>query len=231
MARTDIPVESLPPLKTPITLDYRPARPGAELTRCSTRIIAREAPSDWLDALRAPSGPVAVPKLGDLAWLLWGDGDMLYRYRVRVEEIAQPIPAVRVRYLGPPDVIERRQERRSPVNITGRFHIQDSNGEGLELLGTAAVPRPWQTMTRDVGYSSIRFYTPESMGAGVHLATEWDLDSDHMLAWPMVVVRTLPGESVYRAIPGYDVVALWESPLPPAEQTVWRRFCDEQRYG
>lgn len=70
MARPQIPVESLPPLKTTVAVDYRHA--------------------------------------GHEAWPLWGVDDVLYRYHIRIAEIARPIPAVRIRYLSPPDINDAR---------------------------------------------------------------------------------------------------------------------------
>lgn len=85
-------------------------------------------------------------------------------------------------------------------------------------------------MTRDIAYSAVRFYTPEPLDPQTRLETEWDLAAGHVLCAPMVVVRTLPGLSVYRAIPGYDVVARWAPSLPEEVEAGWRRFCDQHRY-
>lgn len=226
--RVIIPDDALPPLKAAVTLDYRPPdRLLDTYTRFTTRVVARDEDGDWLDALRAPSGSIAIPQRGHEAWMLWGSRSVLYRYRVQIEEITDPIPAVRIIYCEPPVKLNRRQQLRSYVNITGRFALipeENSVSEENPL-------RYWRTMTRDVSYWSIRFYVPDSLPSNARLLTEWNLtENSPVFTASMRLLRTRPELSVYRSIPGYNVVAYWDPPLTDEPWDTWRNFCDIHRY-
>ena len=219
-------LEPLPPIQAELTLDYRPPFSDDLYTRYTTRVLRREGGADWLDALRAPTGAVVAPRAGHAAWLLWGEDQVLWRYAVQILEVLQPVPVIRIRYTSAPERINRRQEWRSRAKIPGECSLTP-----LTIADDPVpLPRMWKTMTRDVTYSTLRFYTPEWLEPGRRLDTVWHIEPGTLFQASVIVIHTRQGVSVYRSIPGHDVIARWDPLLTDDALQRWRTVCDRHRH-
>lgn len=197
------------------------------MERFRTRILMREGAADYLDALRSSTGAIVVPEAGKEAYLRWGSSDYLYRFRVRIEEVLQPVPTVRIAYLEAPERVNRRREWRSPAKIGGRFSI--IAWQWTDRGAVASDPYYIRTMSRDISPSAVRFYSPDILRPDTQIIAAWQVGPDYAVEGTMTVLRTLPEPSTFREIAGYDVVALWTPPLQSLDRNLWTATARQHR--
>jgi hypothetical protein len=221
-----IPIDDLPPVKAPVKIEHVPE--NAPMERYSSRIVLRDNAYDYLDALRSSAGDVILSwtLVGSEVYLLWGQDSYLYRYRIIIDEVLDPLPAVRVTYLSPPRRHNRRREWRSNTKIPGKF----TKIEDVQEDGRVETPRPLKTISRNISYSAIRFYSRHSLKSGTRLKVDWQLSDGSRLTGEMRVLRTLTDITVYQGVEGHDVVAVWDPPLEMSQLNLWKAFCDRHRY-
>lgn len=219
----------LPRIKDSVALEYRPEGAEGPFRRYRTRVVAREGRFDFLDAPRSSTGTIVTLPVDGRVFLEWGSGSYVYRFAIRIEEVLDPLPSLKVSYQSQPTRRNRRQQWRAKVNVSGRYHIYE---ESLDLPESATLSKPsWiRTMTRDVSYSAVRFFTPDVLTPGTPLAVEWHLAQGQVFTKTMAVVHMVGGESHYRGLEGHDVVARWSPPLIDAGAQQWQSFCDTHRY-
>ncbi|PSR34391.1 MAG: hypothetical protein C7B46_05605 [Sulfobacillus benefaciens] len=214
-------------MKAPVEIEYVPQAEDSQMERYSSRIVLRDNAYDYLDALRSSAGDVILgwTLVGSEVYLLWGQDSYLYRYRIVIDEVLDPLPAMRVTYLTPPRRHNRRREWRSNTKIPGKF--TKIAGEQEDPPET---PRMLRTISRNISYSAIRFYSRHSLKPDTRLKTQWQLPDGNVLAGEMRVLRTLNAITVYQGIEGHDIVAVWDPPLNESQLNLWKAFCDRHRY-
>ena len=223
-----IPIDDLPPVKASVEIEYVPLEENAQMERYSSRIVLRDNAYDYLDALRSSAGDVILgwTLVGREVHLLWGQDSYLYRYRIVIDEVLDPLPALRVTYLTPPRRHNRRREWRSNTKILGKFTEIGNQQE----VGPYETPQMVRTISRSISYSAIRFYSRHSLKPDTHLKVDWQLPDNIVLTGEMRVLRTLADITVYRGIEGHDLVAVWDPPLEISQLNLWKAFCDRHRY-
>ncbi|MBX5467924.1 MAG: hypothetical protein K6U14_10620 [Firmicutes bacterium] len=216
--------EDLPPVKAAVEIEWQPG-PEMPVERYQSRIILRDGGYDYLDALRTAAGEVVAgwTLVGRPLNLLWGRENYLYRYPITVEEVLEPLPALRVTYLGLPRRHNRRREWRSNTKVVGQIRL-------AEVTDQDRRGRPMQTVSRNISYSAVRFFSRFRLEPGTVLETEWRLAPGEVLRATMRVLRTVPGPSQYQGWEGVDVVALWDPPLSSPAREQWKAFCDRHRW-
>lgn len=218
----------LPRIKDAVVLEYRPESAEGPFQRYRSRVVAREGRYDFLDAPRSSSETIVTLPGDHRAFLEWGSGSYVYRFAIRIEEVLEPLPSLKISYQSQPTRRNRRQQWRAKVNVPGRYRIDE---EPVDLPEATGPPRPWiRTMTRDVSYSSVRFFTPDILTPKTPVTVEWHLVRDQVFTGTMAVIHMMRGESYYRGLPGQDVVARWSPPLIDAQAQQWQGFCDSHRY-
>lgn len=229
-----VPLEELPPVKAAIEIEHRPPGPGGNLERYSSRIVLRDDLYDYIDALRSSSGDIVMSwtLVGSEVSLLWGNASYLFRYQVRIDEVLDPLPAMRVTYQGAPRRHNRRHEWRSNTKLTGKFTIivDEDPGEEVERNEPPASVRQYVTISRNISYSGMRFYSRHQLKPDTKISTEWKLPDGLTFRGTMRVLSTLPDITMYQGAEGRDVVALWDPPLESPELDQWKAFCDAHRY-
>lgn len=218
-----VPIEDLPPVKAPVEIEYVPQAEDAQMERYSSRIVLRDNAYDYLDALRSSAGDVILgwTLVGSEVYLLWGQDNYLYRYRIIIDEVLDPLPAMRVTYLTPPRRHNRRREWRSNTKIPGKFTTIGGEEEASRMV---------RTISRNISYSAIRFYSRHSLKPDTRLKTQWQLPDGNDLTGEMRVLKTLTNITVYQGIEGHDIVAVWDPPLNESQLNLWKAFCDRHRY-
>lgn len=229
-----VPLEDLPPVKASIEIEHRPPSGDGLMERYSSRIVMRDEAFDYLDAMRASSGDIVMgwTLVGSEVNLLWGKDSYLYRFKVMVDEVLDPLPALRVTYLGPARRHNRRHEWRSNTKLTGKFTmVVDENPEpdGVNEESPTA-SRQYVTISRNISYSAIRFYSRHRMKPDTRITVEWKLPDGGTFHGTMRIVGTLPDITVYQGAEGRDVVALWDPVLESPALDQWKAFCDSHRY-
>lgn len=215
----------LPPVKAAVEIEWQPG-PDLPVERYQSRIVLRDqAGYDYLDALRTAEGQVvaAWSLVGQPLSLLWGRENFLYRYPITVEEVLEPLPALRVTYLGPPRRHNRRREWRSNTKVVGQFVVVGAQPNTPRA-------RPVFTVSRNISYSAMRFFSRFRLEPGTLLEVEWKLGPKETLKATMRVLRTVPGPTMYQHHEGVDVVACWDPPLDSPLREQWKAFCDRHRW-
>lgn len=211
----------LPPVKSIVQIAF--PSPGEENpTPYLSRIILRQTPLDYLDAMRHPDGdrPVdAQLARGREALLRWGDGIHLLEYRIRVRNVIDPIPALEVEYLSEPVRRNRRNEVRSPATVVGFILPADEKDA------------PERTITRDISPSGLRFFSRTPYAPGQVVTLSLDLGSRGWLTHPVRVVRCDPAERSYRGVPGHDIGAVFSPPLETDDAERWMAYLAVARTG
>lgn len=229
-----VPLEDLPPVKAAIEIEHRPPSQDGHMERYSSRIVLRDDSYDYLDALRSSSGDIVMgwTLVGSEVSLLWGKDSYLFRYRVMVDEVLDPLPALRVSYQGPVRRHNRRHEWRSNTKLIGKFTIiVDEKPEGeIEPDEPPAPARQHVTISRNISYSALRFYSRYRLKPDTKVTVEWKLPDGSTFRGTMRVLTTLPDITIYQGTEGHDVVALWDPPLESKELEQWKAFCDSHRY-
>ncbi len=229
-----VALEDLPPVKAAIEIEHRPPGQDGRMERYSSRIVLRDESYDYLDALRSSSGDIVMgwTLVGSEVNLLWGKDSYLFRFRVMVDEVLDPLPALRVSYQGPPRRHNRRHEWRSNTKLTGKFTIIfDETPENEEQQEeTTPEPRPFNTISRNISYSGMRFYSRHRLKPDTRITVEWQLSEGGTFRGTMRILSTLTDITTYQGAEGRDVVALWDPPLESAELEQWKSFCDAHRY-
>ena len=213
----------LPPLHAPIELHLLD---GTVLT---SRVMGREPGSagvplvDFLDAPRSRSGGAVTgwALLGERVDLQWGHEEWVEVYPAEVSEVLDPMPALEVRYLGPPTRRNRRKEPRSAAHVRVRL-------EGAELGGPLA--RGFASITRDISPSGVRVFTPDVLETGQVLSAQFILDDEPPLIGTVRVLRCDTAPSVYRGYDGVDVVLMWDPALTGAALARWALYCRRHRW-
>lgn len=224
----------LPPVKASIEIEHRPPSEDGHLERYSSRIVMRDESYDYLDALRSSSGDVVMgwTLVGSEVNLLWGRDSYLFRFKVMVDEVLDPLPALRVTYQGPPRRHNRRHEWRSNTKLMGKFTVmvnEEVNANDGSQDPTSA-PKPAVTISRNISYSAIRFYSRRRIKPDTRMNTEWKLPDGATFHGTMRVLTTLPDITIYQGVEGHDVVALWDPVLESPVLEQWKAFCDSHRY-
>lgn len=194
----------------------------------SSRVMGREprsgeAPVDYLDAPRSAGGGTVVgwALLGARVELQWGHDEWVDAYPVEVREVLEPLPALEVRYLGPPHRRNRRHELRAAAHVRVRLTRVDARG----LLG-----RGFASITRDISPSGARAFTPEALAEGDVLQAEFALDEEPPLAGTLSVIRCGSEPTGYRGYDGWDAVLRWDPPLEGSDMARWVLFCRRHRW-
>jgi hypothetical protein len=197
----------LPPVKALVQVEL------PDGSRYDTRVVMRRSAQDYLDALRDAHGSTVTgwALSGRRLTLLWGRDGAVWRYPIQVHEVLEPFPALAVVYLGPPSRNNRRREPRALVRVR------------MTILSEPP-STPIDTITRDVSYSAVRFFTPRLMAAGDHVAAAFFLD-DGPLTAPLRVLRVTRHITSYRHQAGHDAVALFDPPLTAGERARWLALC------
>lgn len=226
--KTPFVPDPLPPVKALVTVELQ-ANGEMHGGVFSSRIAMREDGFDYLDALKSPSGDVISGwmLIGQSVYLMWGKENVMYRYQVSVQEVLEPIAAMRVTYLAPPKRHNRRKEWRSNTTISGRFRVE--NPTTSETTPTERANRPMVTISRSISYSSMRFFSPSRLKPGTRILANWNLtDDDGMEA--VMRVQFIAGKSVFQGREGFDIVAMWDPPLEDPVKSQWKAFCDDHWY-
>lgn len=183
-------------------------------------------PEEWTVTLRlrtvgydVASRPAGCSFGDGQTMLIWRSRGTVWRYPVRLEPVAGPLPGWRVRYLiAPQSMNVRREWRNDRDTLFGRVRRPDDEA-------TQAV----ETRSHDFSPSAMRFWVPWPMVMGETVFGQWLLE-DGVLEAFMRVVRC-PSEPVwYRSQQGFQVVAAWES-LSPTAQYRWRAYCWRHQPG
>lgn len=213
----------LPPVHAAIELHL------VDGTVLTSRVMRREGGAlgaPWVDFLDAPrsAGGGAVTGwalLGELVALQWGHEEWVETYQVEVREVLDPLPALEVRYMGPPSRRNRRSEPRSATHVRVRLAAVDPGGP---------LARGFASITRDIAPSSVRVFTPDVLVPGQVLAARLTLDEEPPLAGTMVVVRCHTERTTYRGYDGVDAVLRWAPPLDAADAARWALYCRRHRW-
>lgn len=204
----------LPPVKSIVQIGLATSDGEAPAPYIS-RIILRQAPLDYLDAMRHLDGdrPVDVHlarRRDALLW--WGDGVHLLEYRIRVRNVIDPIPSLEVEYVSEPVRRNRRHEVRSPATVLGFILPTDETGS------------PERTTIRDISLSGFRFFSRVPYSPDDSVMLSLDLGSRGWLAHPVRVVRCEPSERPYRGVSGHDIGAIFAPPLEADEAERWTAY-------
>ena len=221
-----VPMAELPPVKAAIEIEHWTNGEGSEIERYSSRIVMRDDSYDYLDALRSSAGDVVLgwTLVGTEVQLLWGRDSYLYRYKILIDDVLDPLPALRVTYVAPPRRHNRRHEWRSNTKLPGKFTIVAEDNAEEEK------PRQFSTITRNISYSAIRFFSRHRLKPETRVAVEWKLPDGSSFKGQIEILRTLPGITVYQGVEGHDVVGFWNPVLDGPLLQQWKTFCDRHRY-
>jgi hypothetical protein len=146
-----VPAALLPPVKAQVQL-----RNGAGRV-WTARVALRDNGVAYLDAPRDAAG-VEVPDSAALydRWLLvWGIGDGVLAYPIRVRELLPSLGAWAVTYAAPPTPVNRQREVGVALTVP------------LRLIGPEG--RSVDTVTREVSPPAVRFLAPVPLPDGVRL--------------------------------------------------------------
>ncbi len=213
----------LPPVHATIALHLLD---GTVLT---SRVMAREGGTpgesvvDFLDAPRSVGGGAVTgwALVGERVDLQWGHEEWVETYPVEVREVLDPLPALEVRYLGPPRRHNRRSDLRSAAHV--RVRLESVGADGPLARGFASI-------TRDISPSSVRVFTPEVLETGRVLSAQFTLDEEPPLVGTMRVLRCHTAPSTYRGYEGVDAVLMWDPALTGAVLARWVLYCRRHRW-
>lgn len=198
-------------------------------TVLTSRVMGREGgtPSaplvDFLDAPRSGGGGAVTgwALLGERVDLQWGHEEWVETYPVEVREVLDPLPALEVRYLGPPTRRNRRSEPRSAAHVRVRLASVESDGP---------LARGFSSITRDIAPSSVRVFTPDVLETGHVLSAQFTLDEEPPLVGTVRVLRCHTAPSTYRGYDGVDAVLAWDPALSGAALARWTLYCRRHRW-
>ncbi len=198
-------------------------------TVLTSRVMAREGGTpgvplvDFLDAPRSGGGGAVTgwALLGARVDLQWGHEEWVETYPVEVREVLDPLPALEVRYLGPPSRRNRRSEPRSAAHVRVRL-------ETVEQDGSAG--RRFASVTRDISPSSVRVFTPGVLASGRLVSAQFALDEEPPLVGTLRVLGCYPAPTTYRGYDGVDAVLTWDPPLSGPCAARWALYCRRHRW-
>lgn len=222
-----IPSASLPPVKALVQVSFQDTHQGAEPKAVySSRIVLRKHGVDYLDALRDRHGEPtnAWGDTGLTVRLWWGYQQHLLEYPIEICEVLDPIPSLEVAYLGPPRQHNRRHQARADTKAPVRFRVvlehQDSG-----------VTTPQLSVTRNISYAGVRFFSLQKHAPDTILWLEVTLDTTATrLSHHVSVLRSSLSALPFQGSNGYDIMAQWNPPLEGDELGQWKDFFDRHRY-
>lgn len=220
-----VAISNLPPLKSAVEIAYHAGPPQFSIEYYASRIVLRDASYDYLDALRSAAGDIVSgwSLMGAETYLLWGQDKVLYRYKIVIDEVLDPLPALRVVYLEPPQRHNRRHEWRSNTKLMGKIAVVTDQADASEI-------KPYPTITRNISYSALQCFVRHPLPLGTRLRAEWQLDHGMTLQHSMTVLRIVPGITQYRGVEGHDIVACWDPSLDDDAKQRWVTLCNQHRY-
>ncbi|MCL4522203.1 MAG: PilZ domain-containing protein [Firmicutes bacterium] len=227
--------DHLPPVKSVVQVSFQDTHGGSQPKAVYfSRIVLRKGDVDYLDAMRDDHGEVtnAWGDTGSVVRLWWGQNEHLWEYPIEIREVLDPVVALEVLYLGPARRHNRRREARAKTQVPARFQLllDPADEEPADL--SAAPPTPTQpSITRDISYSGVRFFSPQLINPGTMLRLEVSLDSEtSWLTHSAEVLRSAKALVPFQASSGYDVVSLWNPPLENEALDRWTQFFNQHRY-
>ncbi|AEJ40806.1 hypothetical protein TPY_2646 [Sulfobacillus acidophilus TPY] len=205
---TNDPRLQRPPLYVPVRL-HHPLR-GAQETW--TTMIRLRLPTE--DLLAAPlTWPQNTPWPDGDTVLTWHHQGQALQYPVHLTTASGAINYWRIRYRGPAEIINERQEwRNTEWTLWGRiWPLTD-----VQLAHT--------TRSYDFSPSAIRLWLNTMTTPDTLWGVEWRLDDNAKITGTMRVIRQETQSTTWRYQRGWITVMRWEQ-FGPAHDQAWRLFC------
>lgn len=207
-----------PLLQSPLTLEVQ-VHDGQPPILYASEIVRRAPTYDVLGALRAAKvRPLnALPGVAYSATVLYGYQEYFYRYPI---ELFFQQDEWRLHYVAPFVRQNRRAEVRSVIPLYGQFWIRQNHSPEIG---------PFDTVSRNISYSAIRFFTPKILKPQSVIRCVWQIPGQKQLDHTMQILRTMPAMTTWHNRDGWDAVGLWHPALPDAVAKSWRLLCDRNR--
>lgn len=204
-------------MHSPLTIEVH-IHDGQPPILYASEIVRREPTYDVLGPLRAakvcPLNP--LPGVAYSATALYGYQEYFYRYPMELFFLQDEW---RLHYVAPFIRQNRRAEVRSTIPLYGQFWIV----QGSQNLG------PFDTVSRNISYSAIRFFTPKILKPQSVIRCAWQLPAKKQITHTMQLLRTMATMTTWHNMDGWDAIGLWHPALPEDVAKSWRLLCDRNR--